>query len=344
MKALSPQFNTGGRVVCFGEILARLSAPHGEVLLQSPRLEVCIGGAEANVAVSLAQFGHDAAVVSALPANALGYAARDRLRGLGADTRGIVFRPGRMGLYFLTPGAVTRPSDIIYDRAGSAFAGSGPEAYDWNALLAGSTWLHISGIIPAVGAQAAQAVLAAVRCARDLGVRISFDGNYRASLWAEQGQDGAAILRELIGYADIAFADQRDIALVLQRPELASGERRGDAIAAAFEAFPRLQALTATMRVQHSVDHHHLAAALHMRGAEYAASPVALDGIVDRIGTGDAYAAGILHGMLQGWAYNDVVEFGLAAAALKHGIAGDFNLVSAAQVQAARQGGLDVRR
>lgn len=332
------------RVVCFGEVLARLSAPQGEVPLQSPRLDVCIGGAEANVAVSLAQFGHDAAVVSALPANALGTAARDRLRGLGVDTRGIAFRPGRMGLYFLTPGAVTRPSDIIYDRAGSVFANSGPQDYDWPALLDGAGWLHISGVTPAVGPQAAQAVLAAARHAKDAGVRVSFDGNYRASMWAEQGHNGAAILRELIGHADIAFADQRDIALVLQRPELAQADRRGEAAVAAFAAFPGLGALTATVRVQHSIGHHHLAATLHTRGGEFTASPVALDGIIDRIGTGDAYAAGILHGMLQGWAYHDVLEFGLAAAALKHSIAGDFNLASAEQVQAARQGGFDVRR
>ncbi|MRV70282.1 sugar kinase [Duganella sp. FT92W] len=332
------------RIVCFGEVLARLSAPNGEMLLQSPRLDVCIGGAEANVAVSLARFGHDATVASALPANALGRAAHDRLRGLGVDTRGIAFRPGRMGLYFLTPGAVTRPSEIIYDRAGSVFANSGPQDYDWPALLDGAGWLHISGVTPAVGPQAAQAVLAAARHAKDAGIRVSFDGNYRASMWAEQGYDGAAILHELIGYADIAFADQRDIALVLQRPELAAPERRADAAAAAFATFPRLGALTATVRVQHSIGHHHLAATLHTRGAEYSASPVAVDGIVDRIGTGDAYAAGVLHGMLQGWAYNDILEFGLAAAALKHSIAGDFNLASAEQVQAARQGAFDVRR
>ncbi len=332
------------RIVCFGEVLARLSAPHGEMLLQSPRLDVNIGGAEANVAVSLAQFGHDAAIVSALPANALGTAARDRLRGLGVDTRGIAFRPGRMGLYFLTPGAVVRPSDIIYDRAGSVFAESGPHDYDWPALLEGADWLHISGVTPAVGPQAAQAVLAAARCAKALGVRVSFDGNYRASMWAEQGQDGAAILHALLGHVDIAFADQRDIALVLERPELALQDRRADAAAAAFAAFPGLGALTATVRVQHSVAHHHLAATLHTRSGDYAANPVALEGIVDRIGTGDAYAAGVLHGMLQGWPYGDALEFGLAAAALKHSIAGDFNLASAEQVQAARQGALDVRR
>jgi 2-dehydro-3-deoxygluconokinase len=332
------------RIVCFGEVLARLSAPNGEMLLQSPRLDVCIGGAEANVAVSLAQFGHDAAVVSALPANALGTAARDRLRALGVDTRGIAFRPGRMGLYFLTPGAVTRPSEIIYDRAGSVFAGSAAQHYDWPALLDGAGWLHITGVTPAVGPQAAQAVLAAARHATDMGVRVSFDGNYRATMWAEQGHDGAAILHDLISHADIAFADQRDIALVLQRPDLAQAEQRDAAAAAAFAAFPRLAALAATVRVQHSVTHHHLAATLHTRSGICSASPVALDGIVDRIGTGDAFAAGVLHGMVQGWADSDTLEFGLAAAALKHSIAGDFNLAGTAQVQAARQGAFDVRR
>ena len=336
-----------GRIVCFGEVLLRLSAPAGELLLQSPGLDACIGGAEANVAVSLAHFGHEVAMVSALPDNALGMAARDGLRAHGVDTLGIEFRPGRMGLYFLTPGAVLRPSEIIYDRAASVFAQADPALYDWPALLAGAAWLHVSGVTPAVGERAAQAMLAAMRAARGLGVKVAFDGNYRASLWAQQGSDGADVLFELMSHADLAFADQRDIALVLKRPELVHGGR-ADAMSAAFAAFPHLRQLAATVRTQHSVDRHDLSATLHTRDGAIAAGCYQLQGIVDRIGTGDAFAAGVLHGQQSGWNDGDALEFGLAAAALKHAIAGDFNLASEAQVQAlcnpSSTGALDVRR
>jgi 2-dehydro-3-deoxygluconokinase len=331
------------QVVCFGELLLRMSAPAGEMLLQSPRLDVCIGGAEANVAVSLARFGHAVSMVSALPDNALGAAARDGLRAHGVATSGIRFAPGRMGLYFLTPGAVLRPSEIVYDRAGSVFARAEPLAWDWPALLEGASWLHVSGVSPAVGDAAAMAVLGAMRAARAMGVLVAFDGNYRASMWAQQGSDGADVLFELMQHADLAFADQRDMALVLKRPELASGSR-GDAMAAAFAAFPQLAKVAATTRVQRSNDHHILGATLHTRAGAMSAREYELHNIVDRIGTGDAFAAGVLHGLLRAWTDDQALEFGLAAAAVKHSIAGDFNLAGEAQVEAARAGSLDVRR
>lgn len=330
-------------IVCFGELLLRMASPAGEMLLQTPRLKVCIGGAEANVAVSLAQFGHDVSLVSALPANALGYAARDGLRAHGVDTTGIGFAPGRMGLYFLTPGAVLRPSDIIYDRAGSVFAQTDPSAYEWPALLKGASWLHVSGVSPAVGEGPALTVLAAMREARRMGVRVAFDGNYRASLWARQGRDGADVLFELMQNTDLAFADQRDFALVLKRPELGRGSRDG-AMAAAFAAFPNLAKVAATARTQLGNDHHKLSATLHTRAGAIAAREYELRNIVDRIGTGDAFAAGVLHGLLRAWPDARALDFGLAAAAVKHSIAGDFNLASEAQIEAARTGALDVRR
>ena len=333
-----------GRIVCFGEILARLSAPAGQMLLQSPGLDVCIGGAEANVAASLAQYGRETAIVSALPENALGRAARDRLRALGVDTRAIVFGAGRMGLYFLTPGAVLRQSEIIYDRAGSVFAQAAPDLYDWPALLTGASWLHVSGVSPAIGTQAAQAVLAAVRAARELGVRVAFDGNYRASMWALQGNDGAKVLFDLMRHADLAFADQRDIALVLQQPALAQADRRDDAAQAAFAAFPQLGALAATIRTQHSIDRHTLSATLHTRAGAIASKGREISGIADRIGTGDAFAAGFLHGLQGGWSQADTLAFALAAAVVKHGILGDINLATEAQVRSALEGSLDVRR
>lgn len=330
-------------IVCFGELLLRISSPAGEMLLQTPRLDVCIGGAEANVAVSLARFGHRVSLASALPASALGTAVRDGVRAHGVDTGAIHFSPGRIGLYFLTPGAVLRPSEIVYDREGSVFAQTDPAAYPWPALLDGAGWLHVSGVTPAVGGRAAQAALEAVRAARALGVKVSFDGNYRATMWARQGSDGAAILHQLMQHADLAFADQRDMALVLRRPELAGGSR-ADAMQAAFEAFPQLQRVAATIRTQHGNDHHDLAATLYTRAGAMTAPAYALHGIVDRIGTGDAFAAGVLHGLLRGWSDEQALGFGLAAAVVKHSIAGDFNLASEEQVLAVCAGGLDVRR
>jgi len=330
-------------IVCFGELLLRMSAPAGQLLLQAPQLDTCIGGAEANVAVSLARLGHPVSLVSSLPDNALGAAVRDGVRAHGVDTRCIQFTPGRLGLYFLTPGAVLRPSEIVYDRAGSAFAETDPAAYHWPALLQGAAWLHVSGVSAAIGERGAQATLDAMRTARSLGVKVSFDGNYRASLWAQQGSDGAGVLRELMCHADLAFADQRDFALVLRRPELGQCSR-AEAMAAAFEAFPQLGRVAATSRTQLANDRHDLAATLHTREASISAREYALHGIVDRIGTGDAFAAGLLHGLLRGWDDNNSLEFGLAAAVAKHSIAGDFNLASEAQVEAVRAGTLNVQR
>ncbi|MET0320581.1 MAG: PfkB family carbohydrate kinase, partial [Duganella sp.] len=174
--------------------------------------------------------------------------------------------------------------------------------------------------------------------------RVSYDGNYRATLWQQQGTDGADILFELMGNVDLAFADQRDIALILQRPVLAEPARRDEAIDAAFAVFPQLARLAATVRTQHTVDEHELAAVLHTRDGRVDAASYRLAGIVDRIGTGDAFAAGVLHGLQSGWDDQRALDFGLAAGAIKHSIAGDFNLASAAQVEAAASGKLDVRR
>ncbi|MRW89740.1 sugar kinase [Duganella sp. FT80W] len=335
---------SSGAVVCYGELLLRMAAPRGEQLLQRPALEVCVGGAEANVAVSLARLGHAARFVGTVPDHALGWHARDVLRGHGVNTDTISADQGRMGLYFLMPGAVLRPSEVLYDRAGSAFALRSAADYDWNAALDGAAWLHVSGVSPAVSAEAGQATLDAVRHARRLGVRVSFDGNYRASLWAARGEDGAALLTQIVAQADLAFIDQRDIALLLRAPQLAHGER-ASAIRAAFDAWPQLNAIAATSRSQLSVERHQLGATLHTRDGETAtAPPRQLADIVDRIGTGDAFAAALLHGILRDWRAADCIRFALAAACSKHSIAGDMHPLSEAQILATMEGSLDVRR
>jgi 2-dehydro-3-deoxygluconokinase len=325
-----------GRIVCFGEILLRLAAPPGRMLLQTPVLDACTGGAEANVAVALALLGHRAAMVSVLPDNPLGHAVLGSLHSHGVDTSAIQLCPGRMGLYFIAPGAVARPSDIIYDRAGSAYALADPGLYDWQALLIGAAWLHVSGMSPAVGDNPVRAMLAAMAAARARGVRVAFDGNDRASLWADRGEDGAGLLLEAMRQADVLFASPRDLALVLDRPDLADPARAAHAARAAFAAFPHLELLAWTSRTRHGVNEHELSAVLHTRTGSVTGGSYRLTGIVDRIGTGDAFAAGVLHGLQSGMETADVAGFALAAAAMKH--------ARADQIEAARAGACDVRR
>ena len=336
-------------VVCFGELLLRLGAPGRERLLQSPRLAVHVGGAEANVAVSLARFGHAAVMTGTVSDNPLGRAAIGELRRHGVDTRRLRVEPGRMGVYYLSTGAGHRPSEVLYDRAHSAFALAPADVYDWPALLSDARMLHLSGITPALGRNTADAALAAARAAREAGTMVSFDGNFRAKLWAQWSGDPQARLRGLMAEADIAFADHRDIALMLGEPTGDAGdgdERFRRAAQRAFVAFPNLQRIASTVRAQHSVDHHGFGALMATRdGAFHCAPDHALVGIVDRIGAGDAFAAGVLHGLITGMEDAAALHFGLAAACLKHSIKGDFNLVDVEDVTALVNGDrLDVKR
>lgn len=332
---------TAGMLVCFGEMLVRLSAPQGEMLLQTPQLSAHIGGAEANVAICVSRLGGKAAMATVLPDNPLGHAARDELRRHGVDVSAVAFAPGRMGLYFLTPGAVLRPSEIVYDRTGSAFA-EAADAVAWDQALAGAGMLHVSGITPAVSARGGEAALKAVAAAGKAGVPVSFDGNYRSKLWEARGETGAPILRKLLESASLAFIDERDIALVLQT----SFADRNDACAAAFRAFPKLQRIAATTRTTHAVDAFSLGATLHHRSGELTqAKPLELGNVIDRIGGGDAFAGGLLHGLMTGWAEDDALAFALHTAAAKHGQIGDASHASEAQIRALMgAGGKDVRR
>jgi 2-dehydro-3-deoxygluconokinase len=337
-----------GKVICFGELLLRLGAPGRQLLLQSPVLDVHVGGAEANVAVSLARFGQQAGMVGLVADNALGEAALGELRRHRIDVSGVQSAPGRMGLYFLTPGAIQRPSEVLYDRADSAFARAGGGQHDWPTLLQGADWLHVSGVTPALGQQAADGTLMAVRAARAAGVKVSFDGNFRPKLWEAWGGDAPTILRGLMAEADVLFASHRDLQVVLglEFPQATPQERFAAGAAAAFHAFPHLRQMAATVRVQRSVDHHALSAITALRDGSLHTTPAyEVSPIVDRIGTGDAFAAGVLHGDLTGMPAADALHFGVAAACLKHSIPGDFNLVGAVDVQAfLGENSLDVKR
>jgi len=334
----------GHRVVCFGEMLLRLGAPDRGLLLQRPSLDVFVGGAEANVAVGLARLGHDVAMATVVPDNPLGEAALAELRRYGVATTHARKVPGRMGLYFLTTGAIHRPSDVLYDRAGSAFAKADADTVDWDAALAGATWLHLSGVNAAVGPQGAAAALRAVAAAKAKGVRISFDCNYRAKLWAEWGGDAPTILRDLLSAADVVFGDHRDFALVLGKAfDGEDAPRR--AADAAFDAFPTARLIANTDRRQVTVDHHVLYGRLLTRDGMYTAGPVDVGPIVDRIGGGDAFAAGVLHGLLTDRPPHETVQIGLAASSLKHGIPGDLALISRSDIEGFLAGeGLHIRR
>jgi 2-dehydro-3-deoxygluconokinase len=334
-----------GRVVAFGELLLRLTAPGRDLLLQSGRLDVHVGGAEANVAVGLARLGHETAMVSAVPDNALGDAAAGHLRRYGVDASGVATAPGRMGLYFLSPGAGVRPADIVYDREGSAFALAAPDAFDWDRLLDGADLLHLSGVTPALGRQSADTAIAAAEAAKAKGIAVSFDGNFRAQLWARWDGDPAAILAELVGRADIMFGNHRDISLLLGRAFSGDGEfRRREAAEAMFERFEGLKLIASTARRVTDADTHRIAARLDGREGSAQTGDMVVAGIVDRIGAGDAFAAGILHGMRTGLDLDGTVHAGLALTCLKHSLPGDASLFGPRDIAAFLAGERDVRR
>ena len=333
-------------IAFFAELMLRLSPPGRELLLQTPKLEVNVGGAEANVATGLACLGHKVRMISAVADNPLGGAAVNELRRRGVDTSMVAGEPGRLGLYFLTPGAGLRASEVVYDRAGSVFAQRPAHSWDWDALLAGATRLHLSGITPALGPNTANAAIAAAEAASARGIPISFDGNYRAKLWEAWDSDPKAVLTRLIDHADILFGNHRDISLLLGKQFSGDGpERRREAAEAAFARFPNLETIANTARHVVDADSHRISARVDLRNGGYQTDEVLIAGIVDRIGAGDAFAAGVLHGLIEsGGDARAAAEAGLALTALKHSLPGDASLFTRADLAAFNEGGLDVRR
>ncbi|WP_271299891.1 sugar kinase [Sphingomonas sp. CV7422] len=335
-----------GKLLAFGEIMLRLSPPGRELLLQSPRFDVWVAGAEANVVTALARLDHDVGLVSMVPDNDLGRSAIATLRGHGVDTRTIQVGGERMGLYFVTSGAGMRATDVVYDRAHSSFAAAPVAAWDWDALFDGVDWFHLSGITPALGPVPAESAIAAARAAAARGIPISFDGNYRAKLWERWDSDPRGILTRLVEQADLVFGNHRDIALLLDRDFTGhDGEqRRRDAAEAAFAAFPKLTTIASTARHVETVDLHRISARVDTRDGHAQTDEVVLAGIVDRIGGGDAFAAGVLHALRGGGDSAAAAATGLALTALKHSLPGDAALFRQADIDAYLAGGLDVRR
>jgi 2-dehydro-3-deoxygluconokinase len=332
-------------ITCFGELLIRLTPPGSRLLAQADALDMVVGGAEANVAAALASLGHEVRFAGLVSDNALGTRALRELRAAGVDTRFIARTPGRMGLYFMEQGSGQRPSAITYDRASSAFAEAAPAAIDFAGALAGARLLHTGGITPALGPNGVALARAAQAAAVAAGVPIAFDGNYRGQLWAAWDSDPGAVLRELVADATILIGNHRDISLLLGKQFSGDGpERRREAAEAVFAAFPKLQLIASTARAIVTSDHHRIAARVDTRDGAHQTAEIDVTGIVERIGTGDAFAAGVLHRWLEGADTQAMAEAGLALTALKHSLPGDMCLATRAMLEGFDAGGGDVRR
>jgi len=331
-------------VVTLGEIMLRLKAPGNERLLQSPSFEATFGGGEANVAVSLANFGLDAAFVSALPRNALGDAAVAELRRFGVDTQRVVRQGERLGVYFLEAGANQRPSKVVYDRAHSSIATATPDDFDWDDVFADAGWFHVTGITPALSASAAELSLEAARQARARGVPVSCDYNYRKNLW-RYGRAAPEVMRELVTHVTVGIANEEDCQKSLgieSDVDVGSGELDADKYRRlaerVLEAFPNLERQAITLRESRSADHNGWGACMHDGTTFRVSRHYEITDIVDRVGGGDAFAAGLVYGLLT---YDDdasALEFAVAASCLKHSIPGDFNRVTVPEVEALMAG------
>jgi 2-dehydro-3-deoxygluconokinase len=325
-------------VVSFGEILLRLSPPGFERLFQSPVLSATFGGGEANVAVSLAHFGSDSRYITRVPANPIGDAAVRALRAEGVDVRHVVRGGARLGIYFAETGASQRPSAVIYDRAHSSVSELTPDMVDWDAAMEGAAWFHWTGITPALGEKAAASVRAAVYAARRAGARISVDLNYRRKLWSER--EAQRVMRPLVSDSDVVIANEEDLQSVLgidvphtdvTRASLDPAGYRAAAERVARELGARRVAITLRESLSAS-DNGWRAVLFEGTTGIFHESQRYLIRLVDRIGGGDSFAAGLIFGMLEGRDAAAALGFAVAASALKQTIPGDFNRVSAEEV------------
>ena len=325
-------------VVCFGEIMLRLTAPAHERLLQSPRFDAALGGAETNVAVALAGFGIDVAVATALPENPLGDATVAALRGFGVGTDDICRRGDRMGIYYVETGSGYLGTKVTYDRTGSALATVQPGDLDWSAILAGARWLHITGITPALSAAAADATTAAVECARALDVRVSCDANYRSKLW-NYGPSPSSVMKDIVKGVDVLVAgadDFREMFDIVAEPPAAGdyGAVFETLSAAAMAANPNLSLVAGTWRDVRGANSNGWSGCLRSRSGFHRARYYDIRHIADRIGTGDAFSAGLIYRLLGAASPAEALEFAVAAGCLNHAIPGDFHRTGAAEIEA----------
>jgi 2-dehydro-3-deoxygluconokinase len=333
-------------IVTFGETMLRLAPPGFERFLQSPQFVATFGGGEANVAVAVAQFGLPARYVTVLPGgNPIADALIGELRRFGVDTSPIVRGKGRMGIYFVEPGANQRASKVVYDRENSAIALAKPGDIDWSKAFDGATWFHITGITPAISRSAADLSLESLKAARGMGLKISCDLNYRKNLW-KYGVAAKKVMSELVRYVDIGIANEEDCqaALGIEAPvDVHSGELDAGAYRQlaerVLETYPNLQMLAITLRESKSASHNGWSACLHDRGEFLVSRHYEITHIVDRVGGGDSFAAGLIYGLNELPSHRDALEFAVAASCLKHSVPGDFCRFTREEVEQLVKGG-----
>ncbi len=341
------------QVVTFGEIMMRLTTPRFERFLQASSFDITYGGAEANVAVNLANLGVQARFVTFLPDNPLGDATLRYLRSFGVDTSHIQQTDGRLGKYFVEKGAVQRPSNVLYDRARSCIAEARPGSVDWEAVFEGVDWFHWTGITPAISGSAAALCDEAVKAASEQGVTISCDLNFRSKLW-EWGKPAGEVMPELVKYVDVAIGNEEDADKVFGIRAPKSNVEAGELDAEGYryvadkmmERFPNLNKVAITLRGSLSASHNTWSAVLYngddfLQGPSFDITP-----IVDRVGGGDSFGAGLIYCLLHGKDDRDALDFAVASSCLKHTMHGDANLVSVEEVEdlLERGGGGRVRR
>lgn len=327
------------KIATFGEIMLRLKAPGQERFFQSPLLEATFGGGEANVAVSLANFGMDAEFITVLPENVLGDACVQELRRFGVGTGRIRRGKGRMGIYFLEGGANQLPSKVVYDRAYSAIALAQPGDIDWEKAFEGVNWFHITGITPAISETAMALSLESVQAAKARGITVSCDLNFRKNLW-KYGKKAPEVMCELAKYVDIAIANEEDVQkslgitldVAVEKGELDRNKYQAlsDRVLA---AYPNMRMIAITLRESHSADSNGWAACLNDREQFLISRRYQINDIVDRVGGGDSFAGGLIYGLNTYESQRDALEFAVAASCLKHSIIGDFNRIGVADVE-----------
>ncbi len=336
-----------GKIVTLGEIMLRLSPAGNRRFVQVDDFDVIWGGGEANVAVSCANYGHDAYFVSKLPEHEIGQAAVNALRRYGVDIRHVARGGKRVGIYYCETGASMRPSKVIYDRAGSAIAEADPEDFDFDAIMEGADWFHWSGITPAISDKAAELTRLACEAAKRHGVMVSVDLNFRKKLWTSE--KAQSIMRPLMQYVDVCIGNEEDAELCLGfKPEadVEGGETNAEGYKGIFRAMARefgFKYVVSTLRESYSATHNGWKAMIYNGEEFYESKRYDIFPIIDRVGGGDSFSGGLIHGLLTMKSQGEALEFAVAASALKHTIPGDFNLVSAAEVQSLAGGNANGR-
>lgn len=320
------------KVVTFGELMLRLAPTGYDRFVQTENFRATYGGGEANVAVSLANYGMDAKFITKLPKHEIGQAGVNALRKFGVDTSGIVRGGERVGIYFLEKGASQRPSKVIYDRAGSSISKADTTDFDWDNIFRDADWFHFTGITPALGEKVAQICLEACKKAKEMGITVSCDLNYRNKLWSKE--KAGEVMGELCRYVDVCIANEEDAADVFGIRAADTDVTKGEVNQEGYKAVAKqladrfgFQKVAVTLRTSLSANDNLWAAMLYEGGEFYFSKQYKMH-IVDRVGGGDSFGGGFIYASMQQFAPQQIIEFAVAASCLKHSIEGDFNLVT----------------